>query len=548
MARPAYDVFVIGGGMNGCGIARDAAGRGYSVFLAEMNDLASGTSSKATKLIHGGLRYLEYYKFRLVREALKEREVLWRMAPHIIRPLRLILLYVRGLRPAWMLRLGLFLYDHIGGRRLLPPRKTLDMRSDPAAKSLKPIFSRAFEFSDCWADDARLVVLNARDAADRGAHIHTRTQVTKAERSDGLWRITLARTALSDEPGETVVKARLLVNAGGPWVDKVLRDALGREEAHNVRLVEGSHIIVKSKYDDPRAFFFQNRDGRVIFAIPYEDHFTLIGTTDRDYDGDPSSVTIADDEIDYLCAAASEYFAEPVRREDIVSSYAGVRPLFDDNASKAQEATRDYVLKADGADGEAPLVNIFGGKLTTYRRLSELVLEEIGRLIGVKGAPWTASAPLPGGEFPVTGFASELQKLKRDYPFLDSRHAERLFRLYGRTAYAILGDGDLLRRSRKMPWARPVRGRDQSSGRKGMGDDRRGCAVAANQARIAHGRVADRARCGMASRPREHRKRPGGGLGHDTGAGKRSRRHVALLQARPAYRAGGACRSAGRSR
>ena len=439
-ARPAYDVFVIGGGINGCGIARDAAGRGYSVFLAEMNDLASGTSSKATKLIHGGLRYLEYYKFRLVREALREREVLWRMAPHIIRPLRLVLLHVRGLRPAWMLRLGLLLYDHIGGRHLLPPRKTLDLRSDPAGKPLKPIFSRAFEFSDCWVDDARLVVLNARDAADRGASIHTRTRVTKAERRDGLWRMTLAGSSLNGTTGETVVEARLLVNAGGPWVDKVLRDALGREEAHNIRLVEGSHIIVKRKYDDPRAFFFQNRDGRVIFAIPYEDDFTLIGTTDRDYDGDPSDVAIADEEIDYLCAAVSEYFAEPVRREDVVATYAGVRPLFDHHVSEAQEATRDYILESDGGEGVAPLVNVFGGKLTTYRRLSERVLEEVGRLIGVKGAPWTASSSLPGGEFPVTGFAPELRRLKRDYPFLKSHHAERLFRLYGRTAYAILGE------------------------------------------------------------------------------------------------------------
>jgi glycerol-3-phosphate dehydrogenase len=438
--QPAYDVVVIGGGINGCGIARDAAGRGYSVLLAEMKDLASGTSSKATKLIHGGLRYLEYYEFRLVREALKEREILWRMAPHIIRPLRLILVHVRGLRPAWLLRLGLFLYDHIGGRRLLPARKTLDMRSDAAARPLKPIFTVAFEFSDCWVDDARLVVLNARDAADRGAHIRTRTRVTKAERSDGRWRVTLARTTATEEAGETVVEARLLVNASGPWVDEVLRDVLGRDQAHNVRLVEGAHIIVKSKYDDRRAFFFQNRDGRVIFAIPYETDFTLIGTTDRDYDGDPSGVAIADDEIDYLCAAASEYFAEPVRREDVVASYAGVRPLFDDHASKAQAATRDYVLKTDGGKGEAPLVNVFGGKLTTYRRLAEQVLEEIGRLIGVKGAPWTASAPLPGGEFPVADFASELQKLRARYPFLDSRHAERLFRLYGRTAYAILGE------------------------------------------------------------------------------------------------------------
>jgi glycerol-3-phosphate dehydrogenase len=440
VARPAYDVFVIGGGINGCGVARDAVGRGYSVFLAEMHDLASGTSSKATKLIHGGLRYLEHYEFRLVREALKEREVLWRLAPHIVWPLRFVLPLVPGLRSAWIVRLGLLLYDHIGGRKLLPPRKTLDMSSDPAARPLKPIFSRAFEYSDCWVDDARLVVLNARDAADRGASIHTRARVTKAERSNGLWKITLTDTRPSGQPDEAVVEARLLVNASGPWVDDVLRNALGRNGAHNVRLVEGSHIVVKSKYDDPRAYFFQNRDGRVIFAIPYENDFTLIGTTDRVYRGDPSDVTVADDEIDYLCAAASEYFMEPVRREDVVSTYAGVRPLFDDNASRAQEATRDYVVKTDGADGEAPLLNIFGGKLTTYRQLSELVLAQIGRLIGVKGAPWTASAPLPGGEFAVTALAAEMQKLKRDYPFLGSRHAERLFRLYGRTASTILGD------------------------------------------------------------------------------------------------------------
>jgi glycerol-3-phosphate dehydrogenase len=440
MGRPAYDVLVIGGGINGCGIARDAVGRGYSVLLAEMRDLASGTSSKATKLIHGGLRYLEYYEFRLVREALKEREVLWRLAPHIISPLRLILLYVRGLRPAWLLRLGLFLYDHIGGRQLLPPRKTIDLRRDPAGRPLKPIFSQAFEFSDCWVDDARLVVLNARDAADRGARIHTRTQVTKAERRDGLWQITLTSESPDGTTRETVVETRLLVNASGPWVDEVLRSVLGRSDARNVRLVEGSHIIVKSKFGDPRAFFFQNRDGRVIFAIPYESEFTLIGTTDRDYEGDPSKVAIADDEIDYLCAAASEYFAEPVRRSDVVASYAGVRPLFDDHASKAQAATRDYVLRSDGSAGEARLINVFGGKLTTYRRLAEHVLEEVGRLIGVKGGPWTASSPLPGGEFAVTDFELELRRLKRDYPFLASRHAERLFRLYGRTAYAILRD------------------------------------------------------------------------------------------------------------
>lgn len=438
--RPVYDVFVIGGGINGCGIARDAAGRGYLVCLAEMNDLSSGTSSKATKLIHGGLRYLEYFEFRLVREALREREVLWRMAPHIIWPLRFILPCTPGLRQAWLLRLGLFLYDHIGGRELLPGTRTLDMRRDPAARPLKPIFTKAFEYSDCWVNDARLVVLNARDAADRGADIRTRTRVSKAERQGGVWRITLERTRPDGRTDEDVAEARLLVNASGPWVDEVLRGTLGRNNAHNVRLVEGSHIVVKRKYDDPRAYFFQNRDGRLIFAIPYEDEFTLIGTTDRDYEGNPSHVEIAGDEIDYLCTAASDYFAEPVRREDIVWTYSGVRPLFDDHASKAQEATRDYVLKTDGGGDEAPVVNVFGGKLTTYRKLAEHALDEIGRLIGVKGAAWTAGAPLPGGEFAVTGFEAELQRLRGEYPFLDQGHAKRLFRLYGRTTSAILAD------------------------------------------------------------------------------------------------------------
>ncbi len=310
-ALPVYDVFVVGGGINGCGIARDAVGRGFSVFLAEMNDLASGTSSKATKLIHGGLRYLEYYEFRLVREALMEREVLWKNAPHIIWPMRFVLPYAKGLRPAWLLRLGLFLYDHIGGRKLLPATRTLDMRSDPAGKPLRPLFSKAFEYSDGWVNDARLVALNARDAADRGAVIRTRTKVVAARREGDHWLITL-----EDANGHETeqVRARLIVNAAGPWVDHILTDVVGDKEAHNVRLVQGSHIVVAKKFDDPRAYFFQNKDGRIIFAIPYEDEFTLIGTTDRDFSGDPRTVEISDAEADYLCAAASEYFSQPVRR------------------------------------------------------------------------------------------------------------------------------------------------------------------------------------------------------------------------------------------
>ncbi|MFN3548523.1 MAG: glycerol-3-phosphate dehydrogenase [Mesorhizobium sp.] len=431
-----YDILIIGGGINGCGVARDAAGRGHSVFLAEMNDLASGTSSWSTKLIHGGLRYLEHYEFRLVREALMEREVLWRMAPHIIWPMRFVLPHQKGLRPAWLLRLGLFLYDHIGGRKLLPPTRTLDMRADPAGKPLKPLFSRAFEYSDCWVNDARLVVLNARDAADRGAVVRTRTRVTSARRENGLWTVTVedGRTGTSE-----TVRARLLVNAAGPWVDKVLGATLGRNDAHNVRLVQGSHIVVKRKFDDPRAYFFQNRDGRIIFAIPYEEDFTLIGTTDRDYPGEPGDVAITDAEIGYLCEAASEYFAEPVRREDIVWTYSGVRPLFDDGASKAQEATRDYVLTAEGGNGQAPLLNVFGGKITTYRRLSEAMLEKIEGFLGRKGAPWTAGAALPGGTFPATGFDAEVERLAAAYPFLDRGHARRLVRLYGTKATVLLG-------------------------------------------------------------------------------------------------------------
>ncbi|WP_420962967.1 glycerol-3-phosphate dehydrogenase [Brucella sp. IR073] len=430
-----HDLFVIGGGINGCGIARDAAGRGYSVALAEMSDLGSGTSSAATKLIHGGLRYLEHYEFRLVREALMEREVLWAMAPHIIWPLRFVLPFQHdGVRPAWLIRLGLFLYDHLGGRKLLPATSTVDLRHDPAGKPLKPLFSKAFEYSDGWVDDARLVVLNARDAADRGALIMPRTQVVAARAEGGLWHIE-TRDATT---GAVVVhSARMLVNAAGPWVDTVLSSALGRNNVHNVRLVQGSHIIVRKKFSDPRAYFFQNPDGRIIFAIPYETDFTLIGTTDRDYLGDPAKAKITPEEIAYLCSAASEYFIEPVTSEDIVWSYSGVRPLYDDGASKAQEATRDYILKLEE---QPPLLNVFGGKLTTYRRLAEHALEKVAEAIGAKGAPWTAASHLPGGDFGVTEFDRQVDKLIAAYPFLARGHAVRLTHCYGTLAFHVLGD------------------------------------------------------------------------------------------------------------
>ncbi|MCG6115749.1 MAG: glycerol-3-phosphate dehydrogenase [Mesorhizobium sp.] len=436
-----HDIFIIGGGINGCGIARDAAGRGHSVFLAEMNDLANGTSSGSTKLIHGGLRYLEHYEFRLVREALMERERLWHSAPHIIWPLRLILPHHKGLRPAWLLRLGLFLYDHIGGRKLLPTTRSIDLRSDPAGRALKPGFERAFEFSDCWVDDARLVVLNARDAADKGAEIRTRTKAVAARREGDHWVVEIEdlMTGAREE-----IQARMLINAAGPWIDRVLGQTIGRNDAHNVRLVKGSHVVIRRKFEDPRSFFFQNSDGRIFFAIPYEDDFTLIGTTDEDFPGDPANAAISDSEIDYLCASASEYFAEPVRREDIVWTYAGVRPLFDDGADAAQEATRDYVLKVEKKSG-APLMNIFGGKITTYRRLAEAALEKIEKQIGAKGKPWTAKSVLPGGDFGVDEVEARIEALCTQFPFLARTHARRLIRLYGTRARTLLGDARSVR-------------------------------------------------------------------------------------------------------
>jgi glycerol-3-phosphate dehydrogenase len=429
------DVFVIGGGINGTGVARDASGRGYSVMLCEMDDLASGTSSAATKLIHGGLRYLEHYKFRLVHEALAEREVLWASAPHIIRPLRFVLPHHKGLRPAWFLRLGLFFYDHLGGRKLLPATRTLDLSTDAAGAPLKPGHRIAFEYSDCWVDDARLVVLNAREAADRGAVIRTRSRVVSARPAGDSWTIEIEDTRTGSQAS---VSARLLVNAAGPWVDQVIGNVLGRSDARNVRLVKGSHIVTRKLFDHDRCYFFQNADGRIFFAIPYETDFTLIGTTDIDFSGEPGGISISEEEIDYLLAAAGEYFRRPATRADIVWTYAGVRPLFDDGASAATEATRDYVLKLDTASG-APLINVFGGKLTTYRRLSQRVVDMIGEAIGRKGDHWTHEARLPGGDFPTLGYERLVAGLLADYPNLDATLLRRLARAYGTQARILLG-------------------------------------------------------------------------------------------------------------
>jgi glycerol-3-phosphate dehydrogenase len=433
-----FDLAIIGGGVNGCGIARDAAGRGNSVFLCEMNDLASGTSSWSTKLIHGGLRYLEYYEFRLVREALIEREILWQIAPHIIRPLRFVLPHHAGLRPTWLLRLGLFLYDHIGGRKLLPSTRSVDLAHDDVGKPLVPgRFTKGFEYSDCFVDDARLVVLTARDAANRGADIRTRTRAVEIRQSGGVWHVTV-EDRLSGE--RSTISARALVNAAGPWVEEVLASGAGVNARAKVRLVQGSHIVVPKLYAHDRAYMFQNSDGRIVFVIPYQEDFTLIGTTDRDYHGDPAKVKASPEEITYLCDSVSEYLARPVKPEDVVWTYAGVRPLYDDGASEAKAATRDYVFELD-TPGGAPLLSIYGGKITTYRRLSEEALERLSPYLRSSKARegWTAKSPLPGGDLDVSAVAALTAELQRNYPFLSPAHAGRLAHAYGTRASKVLG-------------------------------------------------------------------------------------------------------------
>jgi glycerol-3-phosphate dehydrogenase len=437
-----FDLAVIGGGINGAGIARDAAGRGWKVLLCEKGDLGGATSAASTKLVHGGLRYLEHYKFRLVREALQEREVLWGIAPHIIWPLRFVLPHHKGLRPAWLLRLGLFLYDHIGGRKRLPA--TRSRRLDDGV--LKPSFTRGFEYSDCWVEDSRLVVLNARDAADRGAEILPRTECVSATREDGLWTLKLLERGPGGELGqdsERVIRARTLVNAAGPWVAAVLGQVLRANSTAKVRMVQGSHIVVKRLYAHDRCYIFQNTDGRIFFAIPYERDFTLIGTTDQDYQGDPAQVRISESEIAYLCAGASDYFRRPVTPDQVVWTFSGVRPLYDDGASAAQEATRDYVLALDAPEGQAAALSVFGGKITTYRRLALSALERLApHLPKSAGLPagWTAEASLPGGDFPRDGAAALAETLRTTRPWLAPDTAVRLVRAYGTKALDILGD------------------------------------------------------------------------------------------------------------
>lgn len=432
-----FDLFVIGGGINGAGIARDAAGRGLSVFVCEQGDLAEFTSSASTKLIHGGLRYLEYYDFRLVREALMERERVLDIAPHIVGPLRFVLPHNGGLRPAWMIRIGLFLYDHLAKRRTLPGSEGIRLRKSPIGEPLQDWLDKGFLYSDCWVDDARLVVLNAMDAREHGAEIHTRMRFVSARHDNALWYATIEDV----ETGERrEIAARMVINTGGPWVSEVLSDRLHVQTAKHVRLVKGSHIVVPKMYEGAHAFLFQNPDGRIVFAIPYQDVFTLIGTTDEPYTGDPGKVEISQEETAYLCESIGRYFKQQVKPSDVVWAYSGVRPLYDDAAANASAVTRDYVLDIESSAGEPPLMSVFGGKITTFRRLAEHAFEKLAPFLPGLKPSWTAKKALPGGDFPDGDFERFLGTVRSRWPFLPEALARRLAHAYGTRIGKMLGN------------------------------------------------------------------------------------------------------------
>ena len=429
-----YDLVVIGGGVNGVGIARDAAGRGLSVLLVERNDLAGATSSASSKLIHGGLRYLEHSEFRLVRESLNEREVLWAAAPHIVHPLRFVLPVRSGMRPAWMLRAGLFLYDHIGTRRYLQPTRTLRRTRNSALSPLHERIRVAFEYSDCAVDDARLVVLNAVDACERGARILTRWTLVRAQRECVLWRIDIE----SHQGVEQRICARALINAAGPWVETVLGRS-GISHHRTLRLVKGSHMVVPRLYAGAHAYTFQGSDGRVIFTIPYQDEFTLIGTTDEPYEGDPDEVGPSSTELEYLCRTAAQYLRSPPEVERAVWRYAGVRPLYDDGSVSASTVTRDYVFDLDASANLAPILSVFGGKLTTYRQLAEHALEQLMPRLGCSGRPWTATATLPGGDLPTRDIEEFAAEQAARYSFAPPSMIRRMCKAYGTRIVRIMG-------------------------------------------------------------------------------------------------------------
>jgi len=435
------DMVVIGAGVNGAGIARDAAGRGLSVLLCEKDDIAQGTSSRSGKLVHGGLRYLEYYEFRLVREALKEREVLLENAPHIIWPMRFVLPHNRELRPAWMIRAGLFLYDHLGGRRRLPGSRGLKLRQCPEGEPLKEEYTKGFEYSDCWVDDSRLVIFNALDAQRCGAEVLTRTTCENAERRNDVWEVTLRQMNTGERRH---VRARCVVNAAGPWVDRVLKSSLGYEGPDRVKLVKGSHIVVPKPYRGGQAYLLQNTDKRVIFVNPYEGDKLLIGTTDILYEGDPDRVAIEQEEIDYLCGVVNRYFRTPISSKDVVSSFSGIRPLFDDKAENPSAVTRDYVFDITDDNGEAPLLSVFGGKITTYRRLAEHALERLAQYFPGMGSAWTDGRALPGGDIPNADFDIYLDRLRDRFPVIPDVTLRRLGRAYGTITERILNGAERL--------------------------------------------------------------------------------------------------------
>ena len=433
---PVYDLLVVGGGINGAGIARDAVGRGLSVLLCEQDDLAGHTSSCSTKLIHGGLRYLEHYEFGLVRKALQEREVLLRAAPHIIWPLRFVMPHDNSLRPAWMIRAGLFLYDHLGKRELLPQSISVDLRNHPAGQPLRAEARTGFIYSDAWVDDARLVVLNALDAKERGAVILPRTRLVRARREAAHWEAQLQPVA--GGTAKTVL-AKALVNAAGPWVVHLLREALAVPPRRSLRMAKGSHIVVRRLFDHDFAYILQNPDKRIIFAIPYEREFTLIGTTDVAYDGDPTSVAISADETNYLCEMASRYFKRLVTPADVVWTYAGVRPLLEDESADLSAVTRDYMLEYDGGDDRAPLLSVFGGKITTYRRLAEEAMDQLRRALGRSKPAWTAGVALPGGDIANADFEGFLAGLRKRFSAIPADLLRRYARAYGTRIDRLLG-------------------------------------------------------------------------------------------------------------
>ena len=435
VSHPVYDVVVVGGGINGVGVAVDAVGRGLSVFLCEKDDLASHTSSASSKLIHGGLRYLEHKEFRLVREALAEREILLAKAPHIIRPLRFIMPHQPHLRPAWLIRTGLFFYDHLGKREKLAGSKHITF--DAATSPLKAEITQGFEYSDCAVDDARLVVLNAIQAREQGAHIATQTRCTSAYRENGLWVIDLENTQ-----GRYTVQAKALVNAAGPWVAQFIQQNLKQKSPYGLRLIQGSHIVVPKIYAGDKAFILQNDDHRIVFAIPYLDQYTLIGTTDHEYQGDLNKVTITQPEMDYLLDVYNDHFKHQLGPQDILYTYSGVRSLCDDESDNPSAITRDYTL-ALSQEQDAPLLSVFGGKLTTYRKLAESALTHLQPFFPTMKKPWTEKALLPGAENLVS-VELLIQQLIQAVQDVSVQLASRWAHAYGSRVWIFLNNISML--------------------------------------------------------------------------------------------------------